>query len=62
MVIIASRKRPLRGYLPHLHDDCMPSRYIAETRAFFGCRASTWDTKFGDRGAVRGHPARRRGH
>jgi ubiquinone/menaquinone biosynthesis C-methylase UbiE len=26
----------------------MPSRYIAETRAFFGCRAATWDTKFGD--------------
>jgi len=44
MVIIASRKPPLRerllrGYLPHLHDDCMPSRYIAETRAFFGRRA-----------------------
>jgi ubiquinone/menaquinone biosynthesis C-methylase UbiE len=48
MVIIASRKRPLRGYLPHLQDDCMPSRYVAETRAFFGCRAATWDTKFGD--------------
>jgi SAM-dependent methyltransferase len=53
MVIIASRKRPLRkrplrGYLPHLHDDRMPSRYIAETRAFFGCRAATWDAKFGD--------------
>jgi SAM-dependent methyltransferase len=26
----------------------MPSRYIAETRAFFGCRAATWDTKFGE--------------
>lgn len=26
----------------------MPSRYVAETRAFFGCRAATWDTKFGD--------------
>ena len=25
-----------------------PSRYIAETRAFFGRRAATWDTKFGD--------------
>jgi SAM-dependent methyltransferase len=23
-------------------------RYIAETRAFFGSRAATWDTKFGD--------------
>jgi len=48
MVRIASRKHPLHDYLPHLHDDCMPSRYIAETRAFFGCRAATWDTKFGD--------------
>jgi len=38
----------LRGYLSHLHDDRMPSRYIAETRAFFGCRAATWDTKFGE--------------
>jgi SAM-dependent methyltransferase len=26
----------------------MPSRYVAETRAFFGSRAATWDTKFGD--------------
>jgi ubiquinone/menaquinone biosynthesis C-methylase UbiE len=26
----------------------MPSPYVAETRAFFGCRAATWDTKFGD--------------
>ena len=48
MLFIASRKRPLRGYLLHLHDDCMPSRYIAETRAFFGSRAATWDSKFGD--------------
>ena len=23
-------------------------RYVAETQAFFGCRAATWDTKFGD--------------
>jgi SAM-dependent methyltransferase len=48
IVIIASRKRPLRGYLPRLHDDCMPSRYVADTRAFFGSRAATWDAKFGD--------------
>jgi SAM-dependent methyltransferase len=40
--------RLLHGYLPHLHDDCMPSRYVAETQAFFACRAATWDTKFGD--------------
>ncbi|MGD0702371.1 MAG: class I SAM-dependent methyltransferase [Trebonia sp.] len=26
----------------------MPSRYVAETRAFFACRAATWDAKFGD--------------
>ena len=26
----------------------MSSRYVAETRAFFGCRAATWDAKFGD--------------
>jgi ubiquinone/menaquinone biosynthesis C-methylase UbiE len=26
----------------------MPSRYIAETRAFFGRRAASWDAKFGD--------------
>jgi ubiquinone/menaquinone biosynthesis C-methylase UbiE len=26
----------------------MPSRYIAETRAFFGSRAATWDAKFGE--------------
>ena len=26
----------------------MSSRYIAETRAFFGSRAASWDTKFGD--------------
>ena len=24
------------------------ARYVAETQAFFGCRAATWDTKFGD--------------
>jgi SAM-dependent methyltransferase len=52
MVIIASRKRPLRRYLRYLHDDRMlpPSgeRYVAETRAFFGRRAATWDSKFGD--------------
>jgi SAM-dependent methyltransferase len=24
------------------------SQYLAKTRAFFGCRAATWDTKFGD--------------
>ena len=24
------------------------SRYVAETQAFFGCRAATWDAKFGD--------------
>jgi ubiquinone/menaquinone biosynthesis C-methylase UbiE len=23
-------------------------RYVAETQAFFGCRAATWDTRFGD--------------
>src|ERR1700741_1899018 len=23
-------------------------RYVAETRAFFACRAATWDAKFGD--------------
>jgi len=23
-------------------------RYVAETQAFFGCRAATWDAKFGD--------------
>jgi SAM-dependent methyltransferase len=23
-------------------------RYVAETQAFFACRAATWDTKFGD--------------
>ena len=22
--------------------------YLTETRAFFSCRAATWDTKFGD--------------
>ena len=22
--------------------------YLTETRAFFACRAATWDTKFGD--------------
>jgi SAM-dependent methyltransferase len=44
----------LRGHLPHLHDDFMRSprasgeRYIADTQAFFACRAATWDTKFGD--------------
>src|ERR1700691_2993232 len=52
MVQVASRTRPLRGYLAYLHDDFMPApsseRYIAETRAFFACRAATWDTKFGD--------------
>jgi len=26
----------------------MSSRYVAETRAFFGCRAATWDAKFGE--------------
>jgi SAM-dependent methyltransferase len=24
------------------------SQYVAKTRAFFACRAATWDTKFGD--------------
>ena len=24
------------------------ARYVAETQAFFGCRAATWDAKFGD--------------
>ena len=24
------------------------SRYVTETRAFFACRAASWDTKFGD--------------
>src|ERR1700761_9115124 len=24
------------------------ARYIAETQAFFGCRAATWDARFGD--------------
>ena len=24
------------------------SEYVRQTQAFFGCRASTWDTKFGD--------------
>src|SRR5215207_9933441 len=24
------------------------SRYVAESRAFFGARAATWDTRFGD--------------
>ena len=24
------------------------SWYVTETRAFFACRAATWDTKFGD--------------
>ena len=23
-------------------------RYVAETQAFFGCRAATWDARFGD--------------
>jgi len=52
MTKAASRTHHLRGYLPYLHDDFMPApsgeQYIAETRAFFGCRAATWDTKFGD--------------
>jgi SAM-dependent methyltransferase len=54
------RKHLLRDYLPHRHDISMsppsssPLRasggagYVAETQAFFGCRAATWDTKFGD--------------
>ncbi len=44
------------------------ARYVAETQAFFGCRAATWDAKFGDdlpayRAAVAeaGIPPRRRG-
>src|SRR5581483_9093044 len=44
-----------------LHDPCWPvirrvaaplagrgAWYLAETRAFFACRAATWDAKFGD--------------
>jgi SAM-dependent methyltransferase len=43
----------LREYLRHLHDGDMTestgvSEYVRQTQAFFGCRAGTWDTKFGD--------------
>jgi SAM-dependent methyltransferase len=52
LVMASAGKHRLRAYLPYLHDDCMPppsgERYIAETRAFFGRRAATWDAKFGD--------------
>jgi SAM-dependent methyltransferase len=29
-------------------DDSGRDPYLTETRAFFGCRAATWDTRFGD--------------
>jgi len=29
-------------------DDSSRDWYLAQTQAFFGCRAATWDTKFGD--------------
>jgi SAM-dependent methyltransferase len=43
----------LHEYLHHLHDEDMAeptdvSEYVRRTQAFFGCRAGTWDTKFGD--------------
>jgi SAM-dependent methyltransferase len=52
----SSKRRALRGELPHLQDEAMPSAepasspdpYLTQTRAFFSCRAATWDTKYGD--------------
>src|SRR5579863_10148056 len=29
-------------------EDSSRDWYLAQTQAFFGCRAATWDTKFGD--------------
>ena len=33
---------------PELSPSPQEARYITETRAFFSCRAATWDTRFGD--------------
>jgi SAM-dependent methyltransferase len=39
---------PTAGTPAERHSTVDDSQYVARTRAFFGCRAATWDTKFGN--------------